>query len=150
MSHVRRMDRDAKHALGRVAERGRGGQRRYKTSPGPACPSDDRSTGEIRATRRGPDAPVAFGHRHPAIGQGFQRAWAVQPGWRNEAGDRRACNILDQLASLLDPLSGLGSRETQEFTLARGHDASAQALRRRVMSLVPVIETVKEHLESSV
>lgn len=151
MAAIGGMDADAEHVEGRVAESGRGRDRRCETKRRPARPGDDRPASEPRAACRRPDAEMILGDRDPGVFQCRERAIAVQPGRRDEAIDRPSDDIFQQRPASSDAPGCILARETEELALACGQEASSQAIAgSRMRRLVAMEIAVQENFRAPV
>ena len=78
----------------------------------------------------------------------LERALAVEPGGRDEAGDRPAGDVFDQRPAAPIRAARFGSGQAEEFAFAGGHESGAQPVGgARVPRVVAMEIAVEEHLE---
>ena len=130
----------------------------------PAAASEDASRRRVRLAQvmTGPRAscsPLAGDQTRkwssasakPAVGHRLQGTGAVEPGRRDEARDRRADHVFDELAPIGDALRGFRAGESHKLAFIGGHEASLEAVRAAdVAGIVAVEVAVEEHLDAPV
>src|SRR5205823_1193489 len=81
----------------------------------------------------------------------LERARPIEPRRRDEAVDGPSNNVFEQGSTFFDPCSRSGTRETEEFALAGGHEARAHAIEGAAMlGLVAMAEAVEEYFAPAI
>lgn len=77
-------------------------------------------------------------------------AGPVEPRRGNEARDRLTDDILDEGASVSDPLARLRPRQAQEFAFPGGQEPRPKTVETAMFLLIAMIVAVKEYFDAAV